>query len=66
MGTKCAPTYANIFIGISYPLIKQIVQLHLKYIDSIFFIWTGSENELQQSISKLSEVHPSIKFHFSY
>ena len=33
--------------------------------DDIFFIWTGSENDLQQSISKINEVHPSIKFDFN-
>ena len=71
MGTKCAPTYANIFMGIFeeiyiYPLIKQKMQLYLRYIDDIFFIWTGSENDLQQFISKINEVHPSIKFDFNY
>ena len=50
---------ANIFIGIFeethiYPLIKQKVQLYLKYIDDIFFIWTGSESELQQFMSKIN------------
>ena len=58
----------NIFICIfeeihTYPLIKQNVQLHL---DDIFFIWTESENELQQFILKNNELHPSIKFHFNY
>ena len=59
MGTKCAPTYANIFMGIFeethiYPLIKQRVQLYLRYIDDIFFTWKGPENELQQFISKIN------------
>ena len=55
MGTKCAPTYANIFMGVLdetqiYPLIKQKKQFYLRYIDDIFFIWTDSENEPQQYI----------------
>ena len=71
MGTKCAPTYANISMGIFeethiYPLIKQKVKLYFRYIDDIFFIWTGSENELQQFICKINKVHPSIKFDFNY
>ena len=42
MGTKCAPTYANISMGIFeethiYPLIKRKVQLYLRYIDSTCF-----------------------------
>ena len=36
MGTKCAPTYTNIFMDIFeethiYPLIEQNVQLHIRY-----------------------------------
>ena len=49
-----------------YPLIKQKVQLYLRYIDDILFIWTGSENELQQFISKINELHPPIRFDFNY
>ena len=49
-----------------YPLIKLKVQLYLTYIDDMFFIWTGSENKLQQFISKITELHPSIKFDFNY
>ena len=49
-----------------YPLIKQKVQLYLRYIDDIFFIWTGFENELQQFIPKINEVHPSFTFDFNY
>ena len=45
MGTKCAPTYANILMVYLrkhvYPLINQKVQLYLRYIDDIFFICTG-------------------------
>ena len=53
MGTKCVPTYAKISMGIFeetriYQIIKQKVQLYLRYIDDIFFTWTGSENELHQ------------------
>ena len=71
MGTKCTPTYANIFMGVLeethiYPLIKQKKQFYLRYIDDIFFIWTDSENEPQQYISKINEVHHSIKLDFNY
>ena len=71
MGTKCTPTYPNICMGIFeekhiYPVIKQKVQLYLRYIDDIFFTWIGSEHELQQFVSKTSEVHLSIKFGFNY
>ena len=35
-------------------LTEQKVQLYLRYINDIFFIWTGFGNELQQFISKIS------------
>ena len=72
MGTKCTPAYANIFKGIFEEtniyllLIKQKVQLYLKYIDDIFFKWTCSENKLKQFISKISELQLSIKSDFNY
>ena len=47
-----------------YPLMKQKVQFYHRYADDIFFIWTGSGNGLQEFISKISEVHLSIKFDF--
>ena len=49
-----------------YPLIKQKVQLYLRYVDETFFILASSENELQQFISTISEVHLSIKCDFNY
>ena len=48
-----------------YLLIIQNVQLYLGYIDHIFLIWTGSENEIQQFIPKIDDVHHSIKFNFN-
>ena len=44
---------------------EQKVQLYLRYINDIFFIWTGFGNELQQFISKISQVNASIKFDFN-
>ena len=49
-----------------YPLIKQKVQIYFRYIDDKFFILKGFENDLQQFISKVNEVHTSIKCDFSY
>ena len=71
MGTKCASTYTNIFLGIFkenyiYHLIKEKCKLCLRYIDDIFLIWTGTLNELNVFIAKINKVHPSIKFDFNY
>ena len=48
MGTVCAPPYANIFIGKFendhvYPLFGEKCPLHLRFIDAIFVMWTGSK-----------------------
>ena len=38
-------THVNIFTGIF-----EEINIYLRYIDDIFFIWTGSENDLKQFI----------------
>ena len=67
MGTKCAPNYANLFMGVFeqnhiYNRIKNKSMLYLRFIDDIFFIWTSTEKELQQFIKEINQVHESIKF----
>ena len=51
MGTKCAPTYASLFMGLFeqthlLPKIKDFILLYVRYIDDIFFLWKGTEEEL--------------------
>ena len=55
MGAACALSYANIFMArfeenVIYLFIKDKVELILRYIDDIFFIWKGMEEELQKFI----------------
>ena len=69
MGTKCAPSYANIFMGqletnIIYDKNKDKSLRYLRYIDDIFMIWIGSKDELDKLVREINEVHPSIKFTF--
>ena len=66
MGTKMAPNYANIFMG---HLEKQLLNLHpvkptlwLRYIDDIFCIYPGNENEANNFLLFLNSHHHSIKF----
>ena len=71
MGTKCAPSYANIFMGkfeekYIYPRILGKTRLYLRFIDDLFFIWKGTEKELKKFIEDINKVHPSIKFDYSY
>ena len=69
MGTICAPPYANTFMGEFehvhiYPLIRNLNDLYLRFIDDIFLIWTGTTTEFEAFITRLNELHPSIKFDY--
>ncbi|XP_066925555.1 uncharacterized protein [Clytia hemisphaerica] len=71
MGTKCAPSYANIFMGEFeereiYPRITNNIIKYLRFIDDIFFIWKGTESDLKEFFTIINTVHPSIKFTTEY
>ena len=66
MGTKMAPSYANIFMGqfeknmlASFPH-RPLVSF--RYIDDIFFIWTEGEDTLNQFLNHCNTLNPSIQF----
>jgi len=66
MGTRVAPSYANIFMDhLEQKLVyDQPIQplVWWRYIDDIFCIWTKSREELDQFIDRLNSSHPTIKF----
>ena len=71
MGTKCAPTYANIFMAsfedkYIYPVINRKTLLYARYIDDIFLIWTDSQQNLHLFFETLNSAHPTIKFDCNY
>ena len=71
MGTECAPSYANLFMGKfeeMYILPQHLnkCSLYLRYIDDIFFIWKNSEAELKSFFKEINEIHPAIKFDVKY
>ena len=71
MGTKCAPTYACIYMGwfenqFILPKIRRFANTYVRYIDDIFFVWTGSEEELLEFFEEINKVHPTIKFDCQY
>ena len=66
MGTRLAPTYANLFMSdleekhvYSY---QKKPLLWVRFIDDIFFIWPHGQTELDVFIDHLNKVHESIKF----
>jgi hypothetical protein len=74
MGTRVATTMANIFMASIDNLIqntaitKNLIYIHFynRFIDDIFIIWTGSEDSLKIFLSKINELHHSIKFTCEY
>ena len=69
MGTKCAPSYANIFNGwfeqkFIFPLLANLSDFYLRFRDGIFLIWNGTKTELDDIFKKINECHPSTKFEY--
>ena len=66
MGTRVAPSYANIFINdfeekYVYNYRLQPVAWY-RYIDDIFCLWQHGEDELEKFTTHLNSVHETIKF----
>ena len=66
MGTKCAPSYANLYMGkfqetYILPQLLNKSSLYLRYIDDIFFIWKNSEAELKSFIKEINFLDATIK-----
>ena len=72
MGTRIAPSYANLFMGNfeqlchRKPLLKPFVWW--RYMDDIFMILTEGEDNLKTftNYMNLSSIHPTIKFTHEY
>ena len=66
MGTKMAPSYANIFMTqLEEKLLANYAikpSLWYRFIDDIFCIWPGPQSELKQFLKYLNEAHPTINF----
>ena len=66
MGTICAPVYTNIFtsnfeLKYIYPYIKDKTEMLLRFIEHLFMIWTGFEQELLDFMSDLNKKHVFIQ-----
>ena len=71
MGTKCAPSYANLFMDnfetkYIYPTTRLKTKLYLRFIDDIFMLWTGTLEDLKNFELAINEIHHSIKLTFDY
>ena len=66
METICPPFWTNFtdhfenkFI---YPFIKRTSLVYLRFIDDIFFIWTGNKKDLMKFLNELNSKDESFKF----
>ena len=71
IGTKCAPVYANIFMGRFEKFILEgwkgrPPDVWKRYIDDIISIWSGTEIELLKFLEFMNTIHTSIKFTSEY
>ena len=71
MGSKCSPSYANLFMGsfedkFIYPKIENKYGGYHGLIDDIFMMWTGTEEEVLSFIEDINRQHKSIKFDYNY
>ena len=69
MGTKMAPSYANLFMDRferSF-LANEPIQplLWKRYIDDILCIWPGTREELDSFLDRLNNAHPTLRFTWS-
>ena len=70
MGTKMAPSYANLFLGFFEANVLKNAPFQpltwLRYIDDIFMIWTEGLDNLKIFIDYLNNIHSTIKFTSSH
>ena len=76
MGTKSAPTFANLFMGaLEYVILKNgttkltsliYENFWKRFIDDIFLLWIGTESEFEDFMKYINSVHPHIKFTATY
>ena len=72
MGTKMAPSFANIFMGALEQLLLSSTQNHLVpllwkiLVDDIFLIWKSGEESFHSLIQHLNSFHSTIKFEVTH
>ena len=66
MGTRMAPSYANLFMGRLESRIlaeaERKPDVWWRYIDDVFAIWTHGESHLKEFLQQINQVHSTIKF----
>ena len=47
-----------------FPLLTNVSDFYLRFIDDIFLIWNGTKTEFDNFLKKINECNPSIKFEY--
>ena len=69
MGTRMAPSYANLFMDrferafLAQEPLQPLVWK--RYIDDIICIWTGTRNELESFLARINTAHRTLRFMWS-
>jgi hypothetical protein len=77
MGTRAAPSYANLFMARKIdPKILELATLltnganpilfFKRFLDDIFMVYRGSVEKLHLFLTELNKLHPTIKFTMSH
>ena len=74
MGTRVAPTFANLFMEqfdkqlylISLNTFHDAVLVLKRFIDDLFMLWRGAEAEFLKFLETINSIHPTIKFTATY
>ncbi|XP_041422404.1 uncharacterized protein LOC108719286 isoform X1 [Xenopus laevis] len=73
MGSKVAPAYANSYMHVyenecilSHPAFRQYGAFYRRYIDDIFYIWSGPTIELEKMVDQLNTMETPIRFTLKY
>lgn len=72
MGTRMAPSYANIFMAqletqlLTNPPNSLLPLLWKRYIDDIFMIWPHGQTTLEHFLQYMNNFHHSIKFQYTF
>ena len=71
MGTKSAPSYANIFMGwfeekFIFPLLTNLSDFYLRFVDKIFLIWNGTKTEFDDFFKKIMNIILASNLNMKY
>ena len=76
MGAPSAPSYANLYMAVvdiwleSCALDEQTLENFIiflkRFIDDFLIFWTGTEEQLLAFMTRINNIHPTIKFTSSY